>query len=89
MFWGDLSARGPRGPSTGAPATPVPGPMWVAPCGWPGGKSAPSLWTFLLTLVRFTMRGGSYQVFSLLLIKSLSNNSASSGEIPTGCRITY
>lgn len=40
-------------------STPVAGPLWVA-----GGGSAPSLWTFLLTLVRLTVRGGSYQVFS-------------------------
>ena len=60
----DPSSRGLRGsnskgPSTGTLATPVAGPLWVA-----GGGSAPSLWTFLLTLVRLTVRGGSYQVFS-------------------------
>ena len=85
--WGagrDPSSRGPRGSSSkglsmGTPATPVAGPLWVA-----GGGSAPSLWTFLLTLVRFTVRGGSYQVFPLLLIKSLSNSIASARAIPTG-----
>lgn len=80
----DPSSRGPRGSSSkglsmGTPATPVAGPLWVA-----GGGSAPSLWTFLLTLVRFTVRGGSYQVFPLLLIKSLSNSIASARAIPTG-----